>query len=98
MLRAARLQFRGCTETDYFFGRDLFVSPVVQPGIHRAQVMLPPGTWIPLWEGSQSVEGGQELLVDAPLDRLPVFVRAGVSLPMRLPAGAALGDPVAFEV
>lgn len=59
----------------YLFGPDLLVAPMHRPGTHRA-VYLPEGGWIDFWSG-EALEGGQAIEVEAPLDRLPLFVRAG---------------------
>ena len=97
MMRAARLYDSAASEFDYFFGRDLFVSPVVREGVTKWDVRLPHGSWRDLWTGT-AYSGGQTVTVDAPLDRIPVFVRDGALIPIRLPDGAKLGDPVPFGV
>ncbi len=38
-------------------------------------------TWFDFWTG-KSVEGGQEITVDAPIDRIPLYVKAGSIVPM----------------
>jgi alpha-D-xyloside xylohydrolase len=48
-------------------------------------VYLPAGTdWYNFWTNKR-VHGGQKLRVDAPIDRIPVFVRAGSIVPMGAP-------------
>ena len=42
---------------------------------------LPAGTWYDYWDGTLH-EGSRWITVDAPLDRIPVFVRAGHILPL----------------
>ncbi len=68
----------------YLFGPDLLVAPVYRPGTHRA-VYLPEGMWLDYWTGEPH-EGPQTLEVEAPLETIPLFVRAGAILP-RLPEG-----------
>jgi alpha-D-xyloside xylohydrolase len=64
----------------YLFGPDLLVAPVYQPGTHRS-VYLPAGSWVDYW--SRRVhEGPRVLEVEAPLSRMPLFVRAGAIVPM----------------
>jgi len=41
---------------------------------------IPRGKWYHLWTNN-AVEGGKELWVDAPLDSMPVFVKAGSVIP-----------------
>lgn len=77
----------------YLFGDDLLVAPVVQPGQTQKDVTLPSGTWVNYWT-DRAFDGGQTVTVDAPLGRLPLFVRAGALLPMRPTAPDFLGDSV----
>ena len=67
---------------EYEFGPDLLVAPVLTPGTQRA-VHLPEGAWVDYWTGAR-IAGPADLVVDAPLDRLPLFVKAGTILP-RIP-------------
>jgi alpha-glucosidase (family GH31 glycosyl hydrolase) len=59
----------------YLFGRDLLVAPVVEKGASSRAVRLPPGEWVYLWSDARFT-GGRGLSVPAPLERIPVFVRA----------------------
>jgi len=59
----------------YMFGRDLLVCPVVEKGSAARIVHLPRGAWLDLWSGA-NLPGGKNVLVPAPLERIPVFVRA----------------------
>ena len=67
---------------EYEFGPDLLVAPMVTPGTRR-RVHLPQGEWIDYWTRA-SVSGPRDTTVDVPLDRIPLFVRAGAILP-RIP-------------
>ncbi len=64
---------------EYLFGPDLLVAPVVDENTRRP-VYLPAGEWVDYWTGAQTT-GGKVVLVDAPVDRIPVFVRAGAVIP-----------------
>lgn len=68
----------------YMVGPDLLVAPIYQPSTRRT-VYIPDGTWIDFWSG-RSLRGRQTIEVEAPLDRIPLFVRAGAILPL-LPEG-----------
>lgn len=68
----------------YLFGDDLLVAPVVERGVTSREVPLPPGTWVDYWTGVAH-EGPGTLTVDAPLDTLPLFLRAGGIVPMLRP-------------
>ena len=67
------------TSDEYMFGPDLLVAPVIDENTRRP-VYLPEGEWIDYWTGAQT-SGGKVLVVDAPLDMIPVYVRAGAVLP-----------------
>lgn len=64
----------------YLFGPDLLVAPLYQPGTRRA-VYLPEGRWLDFWTG-EAHAGPRLMEVEAPLDRIPLFVRAGAILPL----------------
>jgi alpha-D-xyloside xylohydrolase len=66
-------------ETEYYLGPDLLVAPVLSPVTQRA-VYLPEGSWIDYWTG-QTLAGRRTVVADAPLDRIPLYVRAGAILP-----------------
>ena len=67
---------------EYMFGPEFLVAPVTSQGQTRKQVYLPAGAdWYDFWSNSR-FRGGQTVTVDAPIDRIPVFVRAGSILPL----------------
>ena len=80
-------------DDQYCLGRDLLVAPVVAEGATSRRLYLPRGCWYDFWTGAV-VEGGQWLDVAVPLERIPVFVRAGAVVPLNLGAGGKLGDDV----
>jgi alpha-glucosidase (family GH31 glycosyl hydrolase) len=90
---------RGWTITDaYGYGPALWVAPVLDDGAREREVALPRGEWIETWSGRQ-VRGGGEVVVDAPLNRIPVWVRSGsivVTYPAAHVAGG-LGDTPEHE-
>lgn len=67
--------------TEWMLGDDLLVVPVMEEGATRVPVYLPEGAWRDAWTGAP-VDGG-DIEVDAPLDRIPVFVRAGADPALR---------------
>jgi len=68
-------------EDQYLVGRDLLVAPVVVESTTKRKVYFPKGdNWVDWWTG-KLYEGGKEVEVDAPLDRLPLFARAGAIIP-----------------
>jgi len=66
----------------YMFGPDLMVCPVYQYKARDREVYFPDGAgWYSVYSG-QFTKGGQQLKVDAPYDRMPVYAAAGSILPM----------------
>jgi alpha-glucosidase len=65
----------------YLLGDALLVAPVLEPGAVRKSVYLPAGEWYDYWS-NELLEGGETITVPAPLERLPLFVRAGAVLPV----------------
>jgi alpha-D-xyloside xylohydrolase len=65
----------------FMFGPALMVAPVTQPGGTRREVYLPQATaWYDFWTGARMEHNTVE--ASAPLNRIPVFVRAGSILPL----------------
>jgi alpha-D-xyloside xylohydrolase len=67
---------------EYMFGSALLIAPITEPGIDEWKVYLPESAgWYDFWTGER-LTGGQFIITDAPLARLPVFVRAGSIVPI----------------
>jgi alpha-glucosidase (family GH31 glycosyl hydrolase) len=62
-------------EYEYFFGPDILVAPIVSYN-HERNVYLPDADWIDWWTGA-AVKGGRWVEVEAPLERMPLYVRPG---------------------
>ena len=73
----------GHFDFDYLFGEHLLVAPVVRPGQTTREVVLPDGEWIDWFDGT--VLAGGTHTVDAPLSKLPLFLRRGGIVPMLRP-------------
>ncbi|GGS36295.1 glycoside hydrolase family 31 protein [Streptomyces griseoviridis] len=72
---------RDC-EDAFLLGDCLLVAPVLAPGADRRAVRLPPGRWYDT--ATERVhEGPGQVLVEASLERIPVFARAGAVFPVR---------------
>ena len=66
----------------FMFGPDLLVSPVLTEHATSRAAYLPGGTeWIDFWTGERT-QGGATITAQAPLDRIPLDVRAGSILPL----------------
>ncbi|NEA40928.1 glycosyl hydrolase [Streptomyces sp. SID11385] len=73
----------------FLVGEALLVAPVCEPGARSRRVRLPKGQWYDtvteeVYEGESTVE------LAAPLDRVPVLVRAGAVVPVREAGGTVL--------
>jgi alpha-glucosidase len=87
-------------DDEFMIGSDLLVAPVLKPDITRRLVYLPKGGWYDYWT-NKKYEGGTMISVDAPLETVPMFVRAGAVLP----AGTEMNyigekpqDPITFNI
>lgn len=65
----------------FLLGENMLVAPVLDKGATERQVILPRGDWYDWWT-QQPIRGEQAINVSAPLDRLPLFVRAGAVIPL----------------
>lgn len=72
---------RDC-EDAFLLGDALLVAPVLSAGTDRRAVRLPRGRWYDTATG-QAYEGPGQVLLDAPLSRVPVLARAGAVIPVR---------------
>ncbi|MEV0219017.1 TIM-barrel domain-containing protein [Streptomyces sp. NPDC050704] len=72
---------RDC-EDAFLLGDCLLVAPVLDPGADRRAVQLPRGRWYDTVT-EKAYEGPAQVLIDAPLSRIPVLVRAGAVVPVR---------------
>ena len=93
-------------EDEFLFGPDLLAAPVLSPGATSREVYLPAGAWVDFWRavafdsasggfvlsGADVVAGGGVHVVPAPIDELPLLVRAGAVLAMLPPDVDTLAD------
>lgn len=62
-------------ESQYMFGPNILVAPIMEKGQTEREVYLPSGSnWTNAWT-KEKMEGGQIILVDAPIDQIPLFLR-----------------------
>ncbi len=66
----------------YMLGGALLIAPIIVRGVIQRYVYLPAGQWYNYWSNQRS-DGGQFATVDALLQVLPIFVRAGTVLPLQ---------------
>ena len=69
-------------EDQLMFGPDLLVAPVLYEGARSREVYLPAGSsWRDVWT-NEIFTGGQWLTAEAPLDRIPLYLRGEARLPI----------------
>ena len=67
---------------EYMYGPAFLVAPVTEQGATQRTVYLPAGCdWYNYWT-NERLHGGQTIVADAPIDTLPLFVRAGSIVPL----------------
>jgi alpha-glucosidase len=64
----------------FLFGENIMVCPIVRPKTDRRMIYIPKGEWYDYWTG-EKVEGGQYIIKEAPIDLLPIYIKAGTILP-----------------
>ena len=80
-------------DDQFMIGDDLLVAPIMKPDVTRRLVYLPAGSWYDYWTNRKYV-GGTMISVEAPLDTVPMFVRAGAIIPTAPPLNYVGEKPV----
>lgn len=87
-------------DDQFMVGDDLLLAPILKPDVTRRLVYLPAGSWYDYWT-NKKYAGGTTISVEAPLDVVPMFVRAGAIIPV----GPSLNyvaekplDPITFNI
>jgi alpha-glucosidase (family GH31 glycosyl hydrolase) len=93
-------------EDQFLFGPDLLAAPVLEPGATERELYLPRGRWVDLWRSAaydergggirldrpRLLDGEREVRVPAPIEQLPLLVRAGAVIPLLSPDVDTLAD------
>lgn len=77
---------------EYMWGDEVLVAPVMEQGATSRKVILPPGVWYDFFMPKLKFQGDREIEVAAPLEKLPLFVKAGSFIPLYLEAVENTGD------
>ena len=87
IMRPLVMDFNGDTtalnrQFEYMFGKSILAAPITEPNVTEWNVYLPKSVaWYDFWTGKR-FNGGQAIKTDAPIDKIPMFVRAGSIIPM----------------
>jgi alpha-glucosidase len=85
-LRPMVLEYQNDSQTwnmddQFMVGDSLLMAPVLRPQVEHRLVYLPKGVWYDFWSNKRH-QGPAMVRVDAPLEKLPIFVKGGTILPM----------------
>jgi alpha-D-xyloside xylohydrolase len=103
MMRALPLQFPNEPrvreiQDQFMFGPSLLINPVVEKGATERGLWLPSSAgWVDFWTG-KSWKGGETVKADAPLARIPIYVKQGSILVLGAPVQSAAEDAGPLEV
>ncbi|MFX3636608.1 MAG: TIM-barrel domain-containing protein [Candidatus Pristimantibacillus sp.] len=84
----------------FLLGEDILIAPVYRPDTNHRSVYLPAGTWIDYWTG-EAHEGGRHILAHAPLEVMPIYMRAGSIIaegPLKQSADEVNDEFVTFHI
>lgn len=68
-------------DDEFLLGPFLLVAPVLKEGMRSREVYLPRGRWFNYWNDEAYIGPGR-YIVEAPLDKVPIFVKEGAIIPM----------------
>jgi len=86
LVRALVLEYQDDPNTysvygQYLLGRELLIAPLWSDTTFSRQIYLPKGHWIDFWDDTL-YKGQQTITYDAPIDKVPILVKAGAIIPM----------------
>jgi alpha-D-xyloside xylohydrolase len=80
---------------EFLLGPSILVNPVTRENATERDVYLPPASaWYDFWTGAK-LKGGARIAASAPLDRIPLYVKAGSILPLGPEVEYAMQSPIA---
>ncbi len=86
ILRPLLYHFPDDSQTAYLhdqvmLGPSLLAAPILRPGQTHRAVYLPAGAWVD-WHTGERFDGPTHVLAHAPLERMPLYARAGAIIPL----------------
>ncbi|MGJ8685378.1 MAG: glycoside hydrolase family 31 protein [Nonlabens sp.] len=75
---------------EFMYGDKFLVCPVLEPNAKGRRMYIPRGEWYNFWT-RETISGGKEAWVDADIDEIPLFVKAGAIIP-RYPVMQYVGE------
>ncbi len=105
IMRPLVMDFNGDTAAinqhyEFMFGKAILVSPIIEPKKTEQNVYLPEHSgWLNFWTG-ESFNGGQSVKTEAPLDKIPLYVKAGSIIPMgpSIQYATEKNDPIEIRI
>ncbi|MBN1128251.1 MAG: DUF5110 domain-containing protein [Chitinispirillaceae bacterium] len=86
----------------FMFGPALLINPVAAAGVTSRNVYLPSGTWYDFWTGAANTGAAGRIVtnVAAPIQRIPIYARAGAILPMgpNIQYATQSADPIELRI
>jgi len=86
LVRALVLEYQDDPKTysvfgQYLLGKELLIAPLWSDTTFSREVYLPKGEWLDFWDGT-CYQGQQSIIYNAPIDKVPILVKAGAIIPM----------------
>ncbi len=69
-------------DTQFMVGENILVSPILEQGATSRSLYLPEGEWYDFWT-KEKIAGGKSITVQAPIDNMPIHIKAGAIIPMQ---------------
>ena len=87
MMQSMALAFPSETELvdemQFMLCNELLVCPIYISNAYKREVIFPDDTWVSFWDNTV-IEGGEKTLVEAPYNRIPVYIRSGSVIPVQV--------------
>ncbi|XP_030635382.1 lysosomal alpha-glucosidase [Chanos chanos] len=72
-------------DKQFLWGKSLLVTPVLESGVDFVVGYFPKGLWYDLYTGDSLISSGEEIKLQAPLDKINLHLREGAIVPTQRP-------------